>query len=667
MGARKPDELPARKDAAVTANTPPKRRRRTDPLIGTVIAGNYKIVKKIGEGGMGSVYTATDINLDRTVAIKVLLGKLAEDEIAVRRFKQEAKAISKMQHPNTVTIFHSGIIEADNSQDEDRLYIVMEYLRGRTLTHVLRKEGELAPARACRIMRQVCASLADAHQAGIIHRDLKPDNIFLTAVGGDRDWVKVLDFGVAKLADAESAGTLTQTGMIFGTPKYMSPEQAEGRPIDYRADIYALGVVLYELLVGRPPFVADTPVALLLKHISHAPPPFSQVRPDLAVSPALEAIVQTALSKEPEKRFQQVADLAAALEAFEASMSGSYRPASMISGVSEVGQGLPTELIPGTLKGQALTPGGLVPPDAVPSNLSLGAANQRPEETADLNAPTVGLPKDTDADQVATAMGAVRGAGVGTEGALTHPLPAEGPSSTLGAEISGGLRPQADKPPAMLFVGLAFLAAAAVVAVYIVQTHKSEAPRQTRIVEVNEPEAPVKKAPPHVVAVPEDTDTPANQAPRTVATKTPDDVTKPPVRRSPERTAARPSRKAPRVAARKVSFSFQSDPKGALVVLDGEQIGRTPFSAEFAKEAGSLVFTIKKTGFETKKIIRSALRDDKVSITLKKKTVGIGQRCADGSPPPCTKIDKRPVRTRVRKPRVDVKRDSTTEKVPDLK
>ena len=307
----------------MSSSQSPKRPPRTDRLIGTVLAGKYKILKKIGEGGMGSVYIANQDPIDRKVAVKVLLSKLAEDEVAVKRFEQEAKAISRMQHPNTVTIYDFG---KTSEEEDERLYIVMEYLRGQTLTQVLRADGQLAPIRAARIMRQVCASLGDAHAAGIIHRDLKPDNIFLTEVGGDKDWVKVLDFGVAKLADSEGAGTLTQTGMIFGTPKYMSPEQAEGRPIDYRADIYALGVVLFELLVGRPPFVADTPVGLLLKHISEPPPSFGQVRPDLHIDPRIEAITMRALDKRPEGRQQIVSELAAEFEAFERSASGAVCP-----------------------------------------------------------------------------------------------------------------------------------------------------------------------------------------------------------------------------------------------------------------------------------------------------------------------------------------------------
>ncbi|MCK6549273.1 protein kinase, partial [Myxococcota bacterium] len=460
----------------------PKSSARIDPLVGTLLAGKYKIIKKIGEGGMGSVYIADQQPIDRKVAVKVLLGKLAEDDVAVKRFEQEARAISKMQHPNTVTIYDFGQTE------DDRLYIVMEYLRGKTLTQVLRQEGVLAPARASKIMRQVCGSLADAHAAGIIHRDLKPDNIFLSEVGGDPDWVKVLDFGVAKLADSEGGGTLTQTGMIFGTPKYMSPEQAEGRPIDYRADIYALGVVMYELLVGRPPFVADTPVGLLLKHISEPPPPFSRVRPDLHIDPRLEAIVMKSLEKHPDRRQQIVGELANELTAFERAVSGGMMmPTGAITAQQAV-PGLPTEVVPGAPGQQpaslGMTPAGLAPPNQVPGNLSLSGV---PSQTKDVVLPTgmataQGAPIHPTQGHSPTAMSTLaHGLPTAAQGvmpfaantgqvAMTHgltsPIPAPGGGvdtlGGLGNELSApGLKKQPKPKPTLLYGGIALVVIAA--------------------------------------------------------------------------------------------------------------------------------------------------------------------------------------------------------------
>jgi serine/threonine-protein kinase len=344
-------------------------------MIGTQFAGKYKITKKLGEGGMGSVYQAVQNPIDRMVAIKVLLGKLAQDEVAVKRFEQEARAVSKMQHPNTVTIFDYG------TTDDDRLYIVMEFLRGKTLSDALRASaGGIEERRTIHIIRQVCASLGDAHAAGIIHRDLKPDNIFLTEMGGSKEWVKVLDFGVAKMADAEGASTLTQTGMIFGTPKYMSPEQAEGKPIDYRADIYAIGVVMYELLTGRPPFLADTPVALLLKHITEQPRPFRVLRPDIAVSPEIEAIVMKALAKAPDDRYPSVEQLSADLEACASIVRGTAPHMVAEAGTQPAGvvsRPVPTEVNPGQAARLDLSPADLRPPNALPSGLSLGLNDVR--------------------------------------------------------------------------------------------------------------------------------------------------------------------------------------------------------------------------------------------------------------------------------------------------
>jgi serine/threonine protein kinase len=295
-----------------SGSVPPSAYSGSAPnrLIGTYLAGKYRILQKLGEGGMGVVYIANQEPIDRKVAVKVLLSSLAGDEVAVKRFEQEAKAISRMRHPNTVTIYDFGKTAAGE------LYIVMEYLEGETLAELLRREGEVAPDRAARIIRQACASLSEAHAAGIIHRDLKPDNLFLTSLGGELDWVKVLDFGLAKLADNETTARLTQRGKVFGTPRYMSPEQAQGLPLDGRSDLYTLGVVLYELLTGQALFSAETMVALLVKHISEAPAPLGEVRPDLRFDPRLEAVVMRALAKDPETRHASVEALAHALEPF---------------------------------------------------------------------------------------------------------------------------------------------------------------------------------------------------------------------------------------------------------------------------------------------------------------------------------------------------------------
>jgi serine/threonine protein kinase len=292
-----------------------------DRLIGALLGGKYRVLSKLGEGGMGTVFLAHHETIDRQVAVKVLLSSLMGDAVAMHRFEREARTISRMRHPNTVTIFDFG-----QTPDRD-LYIVMEHLTGETVGDVLRREGRLEPLRATRIIRQVCASLREAHALGVIHRDLKPDNIFLTHIGEEPDFVKVLDFGLAKLSDNEQTSRITQQGKVFGTPLYMSPEQASGAPLDHRSDIYALGVLLYEMLCGATPFAADTVLALLLKHIQEPPPRPSVVRPELGLDPRLEAAVMRALEKDPAQRPQSVGEFARALDAWERSASARWSSA----------------------------------------------------------------------------------------------------------------------------------------------------------------------------------------------------------------------------------------------------------------------------------------------------------------------------------------------------
>lgn len=606
-------------DERVSGEAP---RVRNDRLVGMLLAGKYKIIEKIGEGGMGSVYIATDETLDRKVAIKVLLGKLAEDEIAVRRFEQEAKAISKMQHPNTVTIYEFGEVPAVHDGEDRRLYIAMEFLRGRTLTHLLRAEKTLSPMRASRILRQVCASLSEAHAVGIIHRDLKPDNIFLTEVGSDRDWVKVLDFGVAKLANSESAGTLTQTGMIFGTPKYMSPEQAEGRPIDYRADIYALGVILYELLVGRPPFLAETPVGLLLKHISEPPPPFAKIRPDLGIDPHLEAIALKALAKQPSERHQMVTELAGALEQFERTTSGTFQ-IPVAGSVSDVrpglgGPGLPTELIAGQFGAAALTP---IPPNAVPSGLSLGSIAPA---KAPLSRGSTTLPEDAAGAYVDGLSPATR---------ATTPLEI---GDAAGALASTPSKPE--RPMRGLFVGgvVAFLGALGLAAFALssraprVEAVKADALKPSEAAAEVVPEATPKTrptAPADVTAAAAPTEglgsspavpvdgtretTPVSPTEATEASRADHRTTRPRTRTRAEKPAAE--------VVERVRFSFSSEPAGALVLLDGQEIGRTPFVREFPRNSGTLKLSVRKRGFQEKIIARSTSRDQAIEVPLVRK------------------------------------------------
>ena len=267
------------------------------------LAGRYRLEEVIGRGGMSTVYRATDLALDREVAVKIALDPLAEENpVYVARFKREARAAAALSHPGVVTVYDAG---ADGSTR----YIVMEYVHGRNLAEILRAEGSVAPTRAATIAAQVADTMAAAHAAGIVHRDIKPGNIMV----GANDRVKVLDFGIARTADGV---TLTQTASVLGTAPYMSPEQAMGNPADARSDIYSLGCVLYEMLTGKPPFIAEVAAAVLHQHVRVAPKPPSALNP--AVPAALDALVLHMLAKAPEDRPQTAAEVRDRLSAYAA-------------------------------------------------------------------------------------------------------------------------------------------------------------------------------------------------------------------------------------------------------------------------------------------------------------------------------------------------------------
>ena len=311
-----PPDVAAHVEAAVEAAT---FEPVTESLVGRTIEGRYEVVDRVGAGGMGVVYKARQLGMDRFVAIKVLARDLVRDEHVVRRFKTEALAVSRLTHPNTIRVFDFG------RTSDGIFFLAMEFLEGRSLADAIAKDGPLSARRTLHILRQVADSLSEAHQKGIIHRDLKPDNIFLTRVGDDHDFVKVLDFGVAKLKEGDPRrATMTQAGAIFGTPCYMAPEQCRSAPVDHRADLYALGVVAYEMLVGRPPFVADNPLTVLIKQVQEEPPPFEAVRPDVEVPPEVAAIVRRCLEKAPDARFKDAVELAHEVQRAESLLAGKY-------------------------------------------------------------------------------------------------------------------------------------------------------------------------------------------------------------------------------------------------------------------------------------------------------------------------------------------------------
>jgi serine/threonine-protein kinase len=273
-------------------------RADRDSFIGVVIDGRYRIDARVGEGGMGVVYRATHLVLKKLFAIKVMRGDQAHDPAIVQRFLQEARASSAIGHPNIVNISDFG------TTGDGAVYFAMEFLQGQTLAQAM-DAGPLERGRALDIFAQIASALEAAHEAGIVHRDLKPENIFLKREPDNHDFVKVLDFGIAKVKNLSAK--LTRTGMVFGTPHYMSPEQAAGQPVDHRSDIYSLGVIMYQVFTGQLPFDGDSFMDVMTKHMYEPVPPPN--RPGLELPPALEAIVLRALQKKPEQRQQTMREL----------------------------------------------------------------------------------------------------------------------------------------------------------------------------------------------------------------------------------------------------------------------------------------------------------------------------------------------------------------------
>lgn len=312
-----------------------KRRNGEDPLIGQVLAGKYRIDDKIDEGGMGCVYRATHVLMEKVIAVKVLHPALAADDKIVQRFTREAKAASRISHPHAINVTDFG--ESENGI----VYLVMEYLRGRTLKDVVRADGPMPLARTVEIVRQVAGALEAAHNEGVVHRDLKSDNIMLEeATGGD--WAKVLDFGIAKIQQTERSihetdPGLTAPNLIIGTPQYMSPEQcSQASAIDARSDVYSFGVIVYELLAGHVPFTGDSPTAIMMKHIQEPPPSILEERADLPAE--VGRVIARALAKKPEDRFQSAGELSAALaSAAEGAQLGAVAAGAAVLDTERIG------------------------------------------------------------------------------------------------------------------------------------------------------------------------------------------------------------------------------------------------------------------------------------------------------------------------------------------
>ena len=312
---KRPSQPPRRNNAVVDDDAETSVVRTQAPLegeelfpAGTMLASRYRIIRRLGQGGMGDVYLAEHVDIEREVAIKILATRAKKRGANVERFMQEARSASRIRHKNIVDITDFGYTERGIP------FYVMEYLEGVNLDMAIKRGGPMKWPRAKAIMMQILDALQAAHAAGIIHRDMKPENCFILLDEAGEEVAKLLDFGIAKFEEEEEENRLTQTGVIIGTADYMSPEQARSMKLDVRTDIYSSGIILFEMLTGKVPFTAPGVMGLLIKHINEAPPRPRAVAPSADISDRLEAVILRALEKDRALRFQTAREFAEALE-----------------------------------------------------------------------------------------------------------------------------------------------------------------------------------------------------------------------------------------------------------------------------------------------------------------------------------------------------------------
>ncbi len=349
----------------------------TDPLLGTTIGGKYKIIRLLGEGGMGCVYEGEQLlgTKVRRIAIKTLHARLSKDPKILARFQREVGTIAELEHPNTIQVYDFG------STSDGQLFIAMEFVQGHNVAEILEKEGPMSAARAEGILEQIAGSLGEAHQHGIVHRDLKPDNIVLTERAGKKDFVKVLDFGIAKRSGEEDKqeAKLTQAGMVLGTPPYMSPEQFTGKAVDARSDIYSLGIVVYEMLCGKLPFKADTAWEWASQHMTVAPIAIESTVQGANLPERIRAAIGKALAKLPDDRWSTVQEF------YEAFANGAAAAAAVTTG--------PRNIAP---KGATAMMGG-PPADAFAATANPYAGNDAGGASAPRAKTEMGAPMDANA------------------------------------------------------------------------------------------------------------------------------------------------------------------------------------------------------------------------------------------------------------------------------
>jgi serine/threonine-protein kinase len=383
-------------------------------LVGSVLDGRYQVIEPIAEGAMGSVYRGERLKLGRAVAIKIMHQELPDELASRQRFEREAKLMALLEHPNCVSVIDFGV-------HDDKPFLVMDLVRGTSLLQMLDKVVQLPVERAADITRQVLSGLAHAHELGIIHRDIKPANIMLTEKAGLGEQVRILDFGLARM---QETSTKLTTGIVVGTPNYMAPEQCKGSDVDARADLYACGVMLFEMLTGRKPFVADEPLAVVRKHLLEAPPTLGSVEPRIDFG-ELEAVMAKALAKNPADRYESAVAMSKAVEAAAAKVAKTSAAALFARAVPESAAGAGNQ--------QATMSGWNVPADARSAAID-PALPRAPHESGPVagsasvgntSGPFTGVASIDPSGASAAASGPSMG--LGTPAASLPPLPQAGP------------------------------------------------------------------------------------------------------------------------------------------------------------------------------------------------------------------------------------------------
>jgi serine/threonine-protein kinase len=332
-----PPATPVSPEGRVSIETPSSTPRARDPLIGQTIAGRFVVEELIGQGGMGKVYRAQHLGQGRPVVLKLLKPALLEDPTLVGRFEREAEAASRLDHPNLIAVLDFGRIGPEGT-----LYIAMELVPGKDLRALLRDEWPVQEPRLCNIVAQVLSALSAAHAGNVIHRDLKPENIMVEARDGGRDFVKVLDFGIARILDSDLP-RLTRKDVVCGTPQYMAPEQATGGGLDARSDLYAVGVILYQMCTGHLPFDGQNSMEVLTRQVNEPPIPPRLRQPGAPISEAMERMILRALEKDPARRPQTAEQFRRELLAV-AQPEAAAPPAAMTGAAPVPAAGMPTTL-----------------------------------------------------------------------------------------------------------------------------------------------------------------------------------------------------------------------------------------------------------------------------------------------------------------------------------